>query len=94
MKVPKRAIKCQEIIDNLVNLLEFYMYGTDEFKRIVNEDIQYLENYLIEISEEHKLHNIRFASKLKSLWKEEMREKDEKIKELEQKVEELDESSN
>lgn len=90
MRIPPKAKKCQEIIDKLVNYLEFYMYGTDEFKRLVKEDIQYLEHYLIEISEEHKLHNIRFASKLKNLWKEEMQEKDKKIKELKEKVEKLD----
>ena len=90
MKAPHRAKKCQEIIDNIVNILDYYMHGTDEFKKIVKEDIQYLENYLIEISEEHKLHNIRFASKLKGLWKKEMEEKDKKIQELEQIVEELD----
>ena len=90
MRIPPKAKKCQEIIDKLVNYLEFYMYGTEEFKRILKEDIDYLETYLIEISEEHKIHNIRFASKLKHLWKEEMEEKDKIIKELEQKVEELD----
>ena len=94
MRIPPKAKKCQEIIDKLVNYLEFYMYGTEEFKRILKEDIDYLENYLIEISEEHKIHNIRFASKLKYLWKEEMEEKDKIIKELEKKVEELDGSDN
>ena len=92
MKTPKRALRCQEIVDNIVNLLDYYMHGTDEFRRIVREDIQYLEDYINEISEEHKIHNIRFASKLKSLWKQEMKEKDNKIKELEKKVEELDDS--
>jgi len=93
MKIPKRALKAQEVVDNLVTLLEYYMGGTDEFRRIVREDVQYLEDYLNEISEEHKLHNIRFATKLKALWKQEMKEKDKKIKKLEKKVEELDDSS-
>jgi hypothetical protein len=88
MKIPKRAIKSQEIIDNLVTLLQYYMGGTPEFRRIVKEDVQYLEDYLIEISEEHKLHNIRFASKLKSLWKAEMKEKDKVIKGLEKEIKE------
>jgi hypothetical protein len=92
MKIPKRALKAQEVVDNLVTLLGYYMAGTPEFKRIVREDVQYLEDYLNEISEEHKLHNIRFATKLKSLWKKEMKEKDKQIKQLEKKVEELDDS--
>ena len=87
MKIPKRAKKSQEIIDNLVTLLEYYMGGTDEFRRIIREDVQYLEDYLIEISEEHKIHNIRFASKLKSLWKHQLKEKDKQIKELKKELE-------
>jgi len=86
MKIPKRALKAQEVVDNLVTLLGYYMAGTPEFRRIVKEDVQYLEDYLNEISEEHKLHNIRFATKLKALWKSEMKEKDKQIKELEKEL--------
>ena len=89
MKIPKRAQKCQEIIDHMVDMLSYYMNDCDEFKKFVRTDIKYLEEYLAEISEDHKVHNIRFASKLKSLWKKEMEAKDEKIQELEEKVEEL-----
>tara|TARA_R110000851_G_scaffold23718_8_gene69197 strand:+ start:8 stop:298 length:291 start_codon:yes stop_codon:yes gene_type:complete len=86
MKPPKRALKAKEVIDNMVNLLEYYMSGTKEFRRLVKEDIQFLEDYLNEISEDHKLHNIRFASKLKSLWKSEMKEKDKVIKKLKEEL--------
>ena len=94
MKIPKRAKRCQEVIDQMVDWLDYYMGESTQFKDFVRNDISYLEEYLAEISEEHKLHNIRFASKLKSMWKKEMKEKDNKIKELEQIVEELDDSTN
>ena len=94
MKIPKRAKRCQEVIDQMVDCLDYYMGESTQFKDFVRNDISYLEEYLAEISEEHKLHNIRFASKLKSMWKKEMKEKDNKIKELEQIVEELDDSTN
>ncbi len=89
MKAPKRAIKSREIIDNLVSLLGYYMSGTTEFKRIVKEDIQFLESYLQEISEDHKIHNIKLAAKIKARWKSDMIKKENKIKELENKIEEL-----
>ena len=91
MKIPKRAKRCQEVIDQMVDWLDYYMGGSPEFKDFVRNDISYLEEYLAEISEEHKLHNIRFASKLKSMWKKEMKEKDQKIQQLEEIVEELSE---
>lgn len=91
MKIPKKAEKCVEIIDNIVGLLEYYMGGTTEFKRIVREDIQYLENYLQTISEDHKIHNIRLASKLKAQWKKEMKKKDNIIKDLEEKLKDVNE---
>jgi len=89
MKVCKRALRSQEIIDRMVTLLDYYMGGTKEFKKLVREDVQYLEEYLNEISEEHKIHNIRFATKLKALWKKDMEKKDEVIKKLESKIEDL-----
>jgi len=91
MKIPKKAEKCQHIIDNLVELLRYYMSGTPEFRRIVKEDIQFLETYLQDVSLDHKTHNIRFASKLKAQWKKDMKKKDETIKELKK---ELDDSHN
>ena len=90
MKTPKKAIKCQQIIDDMVKMLGYYMGHCPEFKKLVREDVQYLETYLNEISEEHKTYNIRFASKLKSLWKHEMKEKDAVIKELEHKIKEIE----
>lgn len=73
----------------MVDWLDYYMGHTDEFRKFVRTDIKELEEYLHEISLDHKTHNIRFASKLKSLWKKEMEAKDEKIQELEEIVEEL-----
>ena len=46
MKPSKKTIKSQEIINNIVSLLGYYMGGTTEFRRIVREDIKFLENYL------------------------------------------------
>ena len=88
MRIPPRAKKCQEVIDQMVDWLGFYMGNAPEFRKFVKEDISYLEEYLAEISEEHKLHNIRFASKLKSLWKQEMEEKDNMIKKLKKELDE------
>jgi polyhydroxyalkanoate synthesis regulator phasin len=87
MKLPPRAKRCQEVIDQMVDWLNFYMGETREFKDFVRKDIKYLEEYLSEISEEHKIHNIRFASKLKGLWKLEIKEKEQEIKELKEQLE-------
>ena len=69
MRVPPRAKKCQETIDQMVEWLDYYMGGTPEFNDFVRNDIQQLEEYLVEISQEHKLHNIKLASKLKAIWR-------------------------
>ena len=86
MRIPPRAKRCQEIVDQMVDWLAFYMGNSPEFRNFVKSDIKYLEEYLSEISEEHKLHNIRFASKLKSLWKKEMEEKQEMIDKLKREL--------
>ena len=90
MKICKRAAKSRDVIDNLVNLLGYYMGGTLQFRKIVREDVQFLEDYLNEISEDHRVHNIKLATKLKALWKRDLKEKEDKIKELEHKIEELE----
>lgn len=89
MKTPKKAVRCQEIIDKMVMLLDYYMGGTPDFRRLMKEDVQFLEDYLNEISEDHKLHNIKLAVKLKAMWSKDMKKKDEVIKELESKIEDL-----
>lgn len=86
MKLPKKAQRCKTVIDKLVTHLEFYMGHTKEFKDLVKNDVQYLEEYLNEISEDHKLHNIKFATKLKALWKKELKEKDNEIKQLKKEL--------
>jgi hypothetical protein len=70
----------------MVDWLGFYMGDSPEFRKFVKNDIKYLEEYLAEISEEHKLHNIKFASKLKALWKKELDEKQEMIKKLKREL--------
>lgn len=88
MRIPPRAKRSQEIIDQMVDWLGYYMGSRPEFKEFIRNDIKYLEEYLSEVSEEHKVHNIRFATKLKSLWKSELEEKERKIKELEAELDE------
>jgi hypothetical protein len=88
MRIPPRAKKSQEIIDQMVNWLNYYMGTRPEFKDFIRNDIKYLEEYLSEISEEHKVHNIRFATKLKSLWKWELEEKEREIKQLKAELDE------
>lgn len=88
MRIPPRAQRCIEIIDTMVDWLGFYMGDSPEFRKFIKNDIKYLEEYLAEISEEHKLHNIKFASKLKALWKEELEEKELIIKKLKKELDE------
>lgn len=86
MRIPPRAKKSQEIIDQMVDWLEFYMGNRPEFKEFVRNDIKYLEEYLVEISEDHKLHNIKLATKLKALWKKDLVEKEQEIKKLKEEL--------
>lgn len=88
MRIPPRAKKSQEIIDQMVDWLGYYMGSRPEFKEFIKNDIKYLEEYLVEVSEEHKLHNIKLATKLKSLWKQELKEKEQEIKELKAELDE------
>lgn len=92
MRIPPRATKCIEIIDQMVDWLAFYMGDNKEFRKFVRNDIKYLEEYLAEISEEHKLHNIKLATKLKALWKKELEEKKKEIQKLKVIIEEKNEN--
>lgn len=86
MRIPPRAKKSQEIIDQMVNWLGYYMGTRPEFKEFVRNDIKYLEEYLSEVSEDHKLHNIKLATKLKALWRQDLQEKDQEIKKLKKEL--------
>lgn len=88
MRIPPRAKKCQEIIDQMVDWLGYYMGNSPEFRKFIKNDISYLEEYLAEISEEHKLHNIKLAARLKGQWQQELDEKNEMIKKLKEKLDE------
>lgn len=86
MRIPPRAKKSQEVIDQMVNWLGYYMGNRPEFKEFIKNDIKYLEEYLAEVSEDHKLHNIKLATKLKALWKQDLVEKDQEIKKLKEEL--------
>lgn len=88
MRIPPRAVRSQEIIDQMVDWLDYYMGESQQFKDFIRNDIKYLEEYLVEVSEEHKLHNIKLAAKLKAEWKSELEEKNRKIKELKAELDE------
>lgn len=79
MRIPPRAKKSQEVIDQMVNWLGYYMGQSKEFKEFVKSDIKYLEEYLSEISEDHKLHNIKLATKLKARWKQDLKKEIKKL---------------
>jgi len=88
MRIPPRAKRSQEIIDQMVDWLDYYMGESQQFKEFIRNDIKYLEEYLVEVSEEHKLHNIKLAAKLKSEWKQELEEKEKEIKVLKAELDE------
>jgi len=79
MRIPPRAKRSQEIIDQMVDWLDYYMGESQQFKDFIRNDIKYLEEYLVEISEEHKLHNIKLASKIKAQVKDKLEEKEKEI---------------
>ena len=86
MRTPPRAKRCQEVIDQMVDWLNFYMGRTQEFRAFVKNDIKYLEEYLTEISEEYKLHDIKLAAKLKKQWQDELDHKNQMIRRLQKEI--------
>jgi hypothetical protein len=88
MKLPKRAKESINTIDTMVEWLHYYMGDDPRFRKFVRNDIGQLEEYLQEISLDHKTHNIRFASKLKGIWQKEKEELKKEIKELKEKLDE------
>lgn len=65
MRVPPKAKKAIEIVEKLQETLEFYMGDTEEFNSLKMQDIKYLKDYLLKISEEKKLNDIKLAAKIK-----------------------------
>lgn len=65
MRVPPKAKKAIEIVEKLQETLEFYMGNTEEFNSLKMQDIKYLKDYLVIISEEKKLNDIKLAAKIK-----------------------------
>ncbi len=90
MRIPPRAVKSQEIIDQMVDWLGYYMGDRPEFRQFVKNDIKYLEEYLAEISEEHKLHNIKLAARINAKWLQELEQKEQVIEQLKEELENND----
>lgn len=63
MRIPPRAKKCQEILDEVESIIEYAMSGRmdGETKR----KFQYLRDYINEISIEKKVTEIKMAAKIK-----------------------------
>lgn len=64
MRTPPRAKRCQSIIDELEDLLKYFLPSSEELDRL-RIDIRYLREYINEISEEKKLTEIKLAAKIK-----------------------------
>lgn len=61
MKLPPRALKCLELLDEIGFTIDYYSGGND----LHVKDIKYLKEYIAEISESKKLSNIKLAVKIK-----------------------------
>jgi|TARA_B110000908_G_C10029376_1_gene346670 hypothetical protein len=61
MKLPARAMKCLELLDEIGFTVDYYSGGND----LHVKDIKYLKEYIAEISESKKLTNIKLAVKIK-----------------------------
>lgn len=68
-KEPNRLKKHLDTINKITSYLEYYMGGdTKEFRELIREEICPLEECLVELSLDQKLHDIRLAKKLKKKW--------------------------
>lgn len=65
MKVPPRAKKCIDYINNLEVYLEYYLAGTDALVKLKTREFKYLKDYVEEISQDKKLTEIKLAAKIK-----------------------------
>lgn len=71
-KKPKKANKIIEKLHNLVDLLRYYMYTEDsesQFKEIVLEPAQEIEDYIRDISLDQRIDHIRLIKKWEALQK-------------------------
>lgn len=76
-KPPKRARRAITKLHTLVDYLEYYMGNNPKFRNeIVKELAQDIEEVLHELSIEKHIDHIRLATKLKTRWKQEQRDKD------------------
>jgi len=65
MKIPARAKKCLDYLDILEMNLEFYLPKSSYLRDLKLNEIQYLRDYISEISEAKKLSDIKLAVKIK-----------------------------
>ena len=85
MKEPNRAQKHVSVIHKLADILD-YEYGHRREYRELAKELSELEEYVIELSVDQKIHNVRLAKKLKHLWdleeNERIAQKIEKLKDM------------
>ena len=62
MRIPPRAKKAIEIVEEVEDMLKYYL---GEFPPKLRQDVKYLKEYLAEISQEKKLNDIKVAVKIK-----------------------------
>ena len=63
MRIPPRAKKCQEILDEVESIIEYAMSGRMDGE--TKKKFQYLRDYINEISIEKKVTEIKMAAKIK-----------------------------
>lgn len=65
MRVPPRAKKSNEILDEIEELLAYYLQGNEQMAKYRVSHFKYLRDYINEISREKKLNDIKLANKIK-----------------------------
>ena len=68
MKEPLRVRKAIDTLDKIIDYLHYYMGDCPEFKHLVKEELNDVEDLLRELALDQKVQNIRLAKKLKALW--------------------------
>ena len=61
MKMPNRAVKCLELLDEIEYTVDYYTGGS----RVHKSDFQILRQYIEEISKSKRLSDIQVAEKVK-----------------------------
>ena len=74
MKEPLRVRKAIDTLDKIIDYLHYYMGDCAEFKYLVKEELNDVEELLRELALDQKVQNIRLAKKLKALWESQERE--------------------